>query len=72
MSIEMAMKLYITRKDGTYPSWWVNLVQHNLRDARHAIITVHRGTYVELPKEKLRYIEFVNEKDATMFLLRWS
>lgn len=64
------MRLDIVVTDELYPSWWINLMKLSsfdgvLETIRHAGGVYHDGL-------DSRWITFDNEKDASMFLLRWS
>jgi hypothetical protein len=65
------MRLDIVITNELYPSWWINLMKLDsfaevLETIRHAGGVYHDGLVDP------RWIKFDNEKDATIFLLRWS
>lgn len=59
--------------------WWENLIDaspiHNILGGAYALVEAYGGT---VPKDFLKmreeecYIEFEDEKAATLFLLRWA
>jgi hypothetical protein len=68
------MRLNIEVTNDLYPWWWINLMRLDSFDEVLETIRSHGGVYHDgFDKEvSARWIEFADEKDAAMFLLRWS
>lgn len=64
------MRLDIVVTDELYPSWWIHLMRLDSFADVLETIGNHGGVYHDGGEP--RWIQFDNEKDATIFLLRWA
>ena len=65
------MRLDIVVTNDLYPWWWINLMRLDSFGEVLETIRSHGGVYHDSINDT-RWVEFADEKDAAMFLLRWA
>lgn len=65
----------ILRQEDEWPKWFHNYLNENnvwgIANVQQHLLDNHNCQYLHIPGKREHWLEFKNEQDAVMFLLRW-